>query len=106
MFFFFFFFFAAPGLSSIQDLLVAAQRIQFPDQALNPGPLHWECSLSPWISRELFKWLQQMVCECLKRVQCSLGANMGSVGIASLIMRCPQAPGIRLHSKHLITLSE
>ena len=78
-------------------------------------------SLSPWTAREVlfifFKCLQQMVYECLKRVQCSLGANMGSVevasvymgsvGIASLIlMRCPQAPGIRLHSKHLITPTE
>ena len=33
-------------------------------------------------------------------------AYMGSVGIASLIMRCPQAPGIRLHSMHLITPTE
>ena len=38
-----FIYLAAPGLSSIQDLLVMARRIQFPVQGLNPGPLHWEC---------------------------------------------------------------
>ena len=27
---------------SMQDLLVAACGIQFPDQGLNPRPLHWE----------------------------------------------------------------
>lgn len=30
----------------------------------------------------LFKCLQQMVCECLKREKCSLEAMMGSVGVA------------------------
>ena len=28
------------------QVLAAACGIQFPDQGLNLGPLHWECSLS------------------------------------------------------------
>ena len=27
--------------------------IQFPDQGLNPGPLHWEHSLTHWTTREV-----------------------------------------------------
>ena len=51
-FFFFFFniFLAASGpscgmrdlLVAACELLVAAYGIQFPDQRLNPGPLHWD----------------------------------------------------------------
>ena len=32
----------------IQGLSVTARGIQFPDQGLNPGPLHWELRLSHW----------------------------------------------------------
>ena len=35
--------FGSTSLSSIQDLLVVAWRIQFPVHGLNSGPLHWEC---------------------------------------------------------------
>ena len=27
--------------------------IEFPDQGLNPGPLHWECGVSHWTTREI-----------------------------------------------------
>ena len=37
-FIYIFIYLAAPGLSSIQDLLVVARRIQFPVQGLNPAP--------------------------------------------------------------------
>ena len=32
---------------SAQDLLVVACGIEFPDQGLNPCPLHWEYGVSP-----------------------------------------------------------
>ena len=35
--------------------LVVACGIQFPDQGLNPGPLHWECGLSHWTTREVLQ---------------------------------------------------
>ena len=39
----FIYLFLCPGLSrSMQDLLVAACGIKFPDQGSNPGPLHWK----------------------------------------------------------------
>ena len=40
-------------LAAAGKLLVVACGIQFPDQGWNPGPLHWECSLSHWVTREV-----------------------------------------------------
>ena len=37
----------------VQDLLAEACRVYFPDQGLNPGPLHWDHSLSHWTTREV-----------------------------------------------------
>ena len=37
----------------MQDLLVQHVEIEFPDQGSNPGPLHWEQSLSHLTSREV-----------------------------------------------------
>ena len=46
--------FAAVGSSvSACRLLVAASGIQFSDQESNPGLLHWERSLSHWITKEV-----------------------------------------------------
>ena len=35
-------------LVAASKLLVVGYEIYFPDQGSNPGPLHWELSLSHW----------------------------------------------------------
>ena len=45
-----------PGLSHDtlrSSVFITVRGIQFPDQGSNPGPLHWECSLSHWAAREV-----------------------------------------------------
>ena len=44
----FFFCLAAPDF-----VIVVACGIQFLDQGLNPGLLHWECGISCWTTREV-----------------------------------------------------
>ena len=57
-------------------ILVAACGIQSPEQELNKGPLHWECSLSHWTTREVptVRILNQ---------QCSLGTNQAASELES-----------------------
>ena len=45
--------FDLPCAMAACKLLGAACGTQFPDQALNPGPLYWECRISPWTTREV-----------------------------------------------------
>ena len=37
----------------LHPVLVVACDVWFPDQGLNPGPLHWECGVSHWTTREV-----------------------------------------------------
>ena len=48
----------AGSLVVVCELLVVPCGVWFPDQGLNPDPLHWECSLSHWTTREvLILWV-------------------------------------------------
>ena len=40
-------------LAAARELLVVGYEIYFPDQGSNPGPLHWELSLSHWTTRKV-----------------------------------------------------
>ena len=65
----FLYLFNCPGLSfSMQDLLVAACGIKFPDHGSNPGPLHWKSGVlatGPW-GKSLF-----LLCYIYFWVSCS-----------------------------------